>query len=232
MTDKRQPGQGVVLVVANDLLDWTTTTTTLRDSGYDVVEAGSFEEARSLLLSLRPRLLISELKLGLYNGLHLALLRRSQHPTGPSIVINDSPDPVLERDAARLGCPYLLKPIDPQRLLNAVAVLLDAVQQEESADRRQWPRTEVAGRLALMVAHTQAHVIDVSYGGCRLQFPRHADVAQSLRLPVPASDVIVDGTLVWSDSTPREEIYGVGIHGSDSALRAWRGFVDRMTPMT
>ena len=71
MTDQRQPGQGVVLVVANDRLEWITTTTTLRESGYDVVEAGSFEEARSLLLSLRPRLLISELKLGLYNGLHL-----------------------------------------------------------------------------------------------------------------------------------------------------------------
>ena len=232
MTDQRQPGQGVVLLVANDLVEWTMTTTTLRDKGYDVVEAGSFGEARSLLLSLRPRLLISELKLGLYNGLHLASLRRIQRPIGPSIVINDTPDPVLEAHAATLGSLYLVKPIDPQKLLDIVVSLLVTGQREERADQRQWPRTEVAGRLLLMVARTQARVIDVSYGGCRLQFPRHADVAQSLRLPVPASDVIVDGTLVWSDSTPREEIYGVGIHGSDSALRAWRSFVDRMTPMT
>ncbi len=232
MTEQHGPGQGIVLLVAMSPLDWTTTTMTLRDAGYEVVEAESFNEARSLLSSLQPRLLITELKLGLYNGLHLALLRRGQHPTGTSIVINDSPDLVLETDAARLGCPYLLKPIDPQRLLNVVADLLNAVQQEESADKRQWPRTEVGGRLALMVARTQAHLIDASYGGCRLQFPRHADVAQSLRLPVPASDVIVDGTLVWSDSTPREDIYGVAVHGSEGALRAWRGFVDRMTPIT
>ena len=232
MTDQRQPGQGIVLLVATNPLDWTTNTTALRDAGFDVVEAGSFNEARSLLSSLYPRLLITELKLGLYNGLHLAWLRHDQRPTGPTMVINESPDPVLEAEAAKLGCPYLLKPVDPRRLLNVVAVLLDTVQQEEIADKRQWPRTEVAGRLALMVARTHARVIDVSYGGCRLQFPRHADVAQSLSLPVPASDVIVDGTLVWSDSTPREEIYGVAIHGSEGALRAWRGFVDRMTPMT
>ena len=232
MTDQRQPGQGVVLLVANDLLEWTTTTTALRDEGYDVVEAESFDEARSLLLSLRPRLLISELKLGPYNGLHLVSLRRIQRPIGPSIVINETPDPVLEAHAATLGCLYLVKPINPQKLHNVVVSLLVTGQREKRADQRQWPRTEVAGRLALMVARTQALVIDVSYGGCRLQFPRHADVAQSLGLPVPASDVIVEGTLVWSDSTPPEDTYGVAIHGSEGALGAWRGFVDRMTPMT
>ena len=38
----------------------------LRDEGYDVVEAASFDEARSLLSSRQPGLLITELKLGLY----------------------------------------------------------------------------------------------------------------------------------------------------------------------
>ena len=232
MTEQRHPGQGVVLLVANDPRDWTTTTAALRDEGYDVVEAASFDDARSLLSSRQPGLLITELKLGLYNGLHLAWLRRNQYPTGPSIVINESPDPVLEMEAARLGCLYLLKPIDPLGLLKVAADLLDAGQQKEIADKRQWSRTEIGGRMALKIAHTQASLIDVSYGGCRLQFLRGPDMAQSLSFPVPASGVIVEGTVVWSDSTPRKKIYGIAIHGSEGTLRAWRDFVDRITPMT
>ncbi len=232
MTEQRGPGQGVVLWVTSSPLHWAMTTAALRDAGYDVVETGSFNEARSLLSSLEPRLLITELMLGPYNGLHLAWLRRGQHPTGPSVVINERPDPVLEKEAARIGCLYLLKPIDPQILLNAVADLLATDHLQKIADKRQWPRTKIEGRIALKVARTHASVIDVSYGGCRLQFPRRADVAQSLSLPVPASDLIVEGTLVWSDSMRRKEVYGVAIHGSEGALQAWRDFVDRATLMT
>ena len=50
MTDQRHPGHGVVLLVVGDPVEWTTTTTALRDEGYDVVQAASFDEGRSLLV--------------------------------------------------------------------------------------------------------------------------------------------------------------------------------------
>ncbi len=226
-----QRSQGIVLVVASDAAGLRTIAETLRNAGYVAAEARSFTQARSLLSSLEPSLLITEIKLGAYNGLHLAWLRHGQHPTGSSIVINEHHDPVLVAEAAKLGCPYLLKPIDRQRLLHVVADLLD-VGRHERADRRQWPRAEIRGSVALTVERTHAHVIDVSYGGCRLRFPIGADLplAQSLQLAVPASDAVVDGTLVWRESAQREDVYGVAIHGTEGALDGWRDFVDRITP--
>ena len=232
MTEQRGPGQGVVLWVASSPRDWATTTAALRDAGYDVVETRFFNEARSLLSSLQPKLLMTELMLGSYNGLHLAWLRRGHHPTGPSVVIHERPDPVLEKEAARIGCLYLLKPIDPQIFLNVVTDLLDPGHQQKMVDKRQSPRTKIGGRMTLKIARTHASVIDVSYGGCRLQFLRRADATQPLSLSVPASDLIVEGTRVWSDSTRRKEVYGVAIHGSKGALQAWRDFVDRATLLT
>ena len=227
----KQNDQGIVLVVASDAAGLRTITETLRSAGYVSVEARSFTQARSLLSSLEPSLLITEVKLDAYNGLHLAWLRHGQRPTGSSIVINESRDPVLESEAAKLGCTYLLKPIDRQRLLHVVADLLD-VGRHERADRRQWPRMEIGGSVALTVERIQAHVIDVSYCGCRLRFPLGAAVplTQSLRLPIPASRAVVEGTPVWRESAQHENVYGVAIHGTEGALDGWRDFVDRITP--
>lgn len=72
-------------------------------AGYHVAVATTFSDARGLL-SLRPDIVVSELKLGEYNGLHLAA-----HAEGlgiPSIVIGPT-DICIERDAELLGATYL-----------------------------------------------------------------------------------------------------------------------------
>jgi hypothetical protein len=62
-----------------------------------------FLAARSQLLSAPPDLLVTNLRLGEYNGLHLVLLATTDGGVGRSVVYSDRPDPFLIREAQTLG---------------------------------------------------------------------------------------------------------------------------------
>jgi DNA-binding NtrC family response regulator len=97
-------------------------------AGYEIAVAATFAEAKNLL-GLSPDLVVSELKLGEYNGLHLAA--HAQSLGIPVIVIGPS-DITLERDAEQLGALYLTS-IRKQDLLDIVEHELSAHQNEHSA---------------------------------------------------------------------------------------------------
>jgi DNA-binding response OmpR family regulator len=95
----------------------------LKLSGWHVVTACSYPSAKARL-EHRTDLLVTELELGDYNGLQLAL--RAQGYNVPAIVVGRQDD-VLERDAEQLGSTYLRKgELDQQGLLVAVEVKLEA----------------------------------------------------------------------------------------------------------
>src|SRR5688572_14812156 len=79
----------------------------LGNAGYDVVTAGTFQEARRILLEAPPDLLIADVRLGSFNGLQLVI--SGQHRV-PAIVITGYADAVLEAEARRGGAEYLIKP--------------------------------------------------------------------------------------------------------------------------
>jgi len=62
-----------------------------------------FLAARSQLLAAAPDILITNLRLGEYNGLHLVLLAASDRGVTRSVVHSDRPDPYLVREAQTLG---------------------------------------------------------------------------------------------------------------------------------
>ena len=64
---------------------------------------GDFLSARSQLLSDAPDILVTNLRLGEYNGLHLLLLASSDGGVTRSVVYSDRPDPYLIREAQSLG---------------------------------------------------------------------------------------------------------------------------------
>jgi DNA-binding NtrC family response regulator len=92
-----------VLIVADtpalteDLFGW------LVPEGYQAIVATTFASAMSHLRA-HPQLVISQLRLGAYNGLHVALRARGQGI--PAVVIGHS-DTVLEREARQLGATYV-----------------------------------------------------------------------------------------------------------------------------
>ena len=93
----------------------------LQAAGFTCAEAESYHDAFIALHSAPPDLLITDIRLGGYNGLQLVLGR----PAGlPAIVITGHPDAVLESEAERSGAKYLHKPIAPRRLLELIDEML------------------------------------------------------------------------------------------------------------
>lgn len=78
----------------------------LEQADYTVFTAGSFAEGSALLRRIRPDLLMVDVRLLDYNGVHLVLRAREESPRTRAVIIGE-PDIVLERDATALGALYL-----------------------------------------------------------------------------------------------------------------------------
>jgi DNA-binding NtrC family response regulator len=96
--------------VAADALAWLT------GAGMKVTLVNNFDAGRQQLYSL-PDLLISEVRLGEYNGLHLAL--RASSWGIPAIILGED-DVVLKREAKQMGATYLQPGEHPQRWTAAI----------------------------------------------------------------------------------------------------------------
>jgi DNA-binding NtrC family response regulator len=116
-------GAGILIVEGdrNTLAGWVAL---LQAAGYRVTGAASFEEARRALTSI-PDLLITEVRLGAYNGLQLIIRGRAHHPDLSAIVLTAYPDIVIKAEAERLNAIYMEKPVDAKRLLAVVANALE-----------------------------------------------------------------------------------------------------------
>ena len=113
-----------ILIVEDDRVTLGAWTDLLHAAGYDVIAATSFAEARRAI-ERGPRLLIVDVRLGTYNGLHILIVAKSTIPDLAAIVVTGFADPVVTREAERLGAKCLEKPVDANRLLEAVANAID-----------------------------------------------------------------------------------------------------------
>ena len=76
----------------------------------------TFEEARTSLLAETADVLVVDVRLGAFNGLHLAHIARLRNPKMMVIAVSGFDDPVLRAEAAGIGAAYLVKPIEIARL--------------------------------------------------------------------------------------------------------------------
>jgi DNA-binding response OmpR family regulator len=89
----------------------------LGDHGYDVVACDSFEAGKQAILETRPDVLVTDIRLGAFNGLQLAMLGRDVNPQARIVVFSGYEDPVLQEDTRRIGASYLVKPVSGPDLL-------------------------------------------------------------------------------------------------------------------
>ena len=75
-----------------------------------------FDEAKQHIATVRPDIVITDVRLGAFNGLQLAILARDVRPDAQVIVISGFDDPVLKEDARRIGATYLVKPVGGRAL--------------------------------------------------------------------------------------------------------------------
>src|ERR671913_2489134 len=89
-------------------------------AGRPVVTSDSFEDARKKLLDEKFDILITDVRLGQFNGLQLAIIARDRDPEIGIIVFSGYDDPVLQAEAAQLGARYLVKPVGFDQLLEVI----------------------------------------------------------------------------------------------------------------
>ena len=113
-----------VLVVDSNSNGLASLVETLLKAGYRAIGAGSFEIARNLLHTQWYDLLITDLRLAAYNGLHLVLHCRAVNPAATAIIVAPIADDSSEVEAQRLGAHYMARPVNPERLLALVGTVL------------------------------------------------------------------------------------------------------------
>jgi DNA-binding NtrC family response regulator len=92
----------------------------LSSIGFDVTVAETFGDAKSSLVAKGPALLLTDVKLREYNGLHLVLRGKALRRDLPAIVTSQSADAVLQADAERLGATFVELPTTRDELIAAV----------------------------------------------------------------------------------------------------------------
>jgi DNA-binding NtrC family response regulator len=83
----------------------------LRYDGNDVTVCTRFEDARDLLALRRPDAVLTDIRVGEYNGLHLAHLFRCQSPNGTVVVVTGHDDTVMRQEVEHLNAEFMLKPV-------------------------------------------------------------------------------------------------------------------------
>jgi CheY-like chemotaxis protein len=184
-----------ILIVEDDRAARVGLQQLLTQAGYSTVVAGDFREGRRLLEHEHPDLLIVDLRLQGFNGLQL--LHINPRPI-PTIVVTGFPDDVLQADARRLGAEYMVKPIEPARLLALVGRLLDKTPQ--TVERRRLPRLAVTTDLPMEINAVPARLLDASSAGVKFEIYRPAGHAMpsALTLFFPVHDLQIDAELVWA----------------------------------
>jgi DNA-binding NtrC family response regulator len=132
-----------VLVVETERRRRGKTAFWLRAEGYRVDVADSFEQAREKIDISTPACLITSVKLGIYNGLHLIARTRCSHSSVAFVLMHDVSDPVLESEAHSHDSEFLVVPCHQDELLDAVRQSF--LTARKSADEGFSQRKVVAG---------------------------------------------------------------------------------------
>ena len=219
---ERRPDMAQILAVAVKA-ERSATMSLLSGSGYDVAFAVGFEAAVRKLDRSSPDLLISEVRLGQFNGVHLVIRSQSAHPNMRSILVDRTHDPVIESEAQLQGAVYLAEPFSAEKLLENVSREL-----VKSNPQRRWPRKQPVEGLVAHIARRPARVVDLSYGGVRLELPPVRSIPARFRMAIRGFDVVVRARPVWTRYTAVGSI-SCGAELSETnpkTLAMWRDLVD------
>lgn len=86
-------------------------------AGHQVTSFDRFDTAKNYLASTTPDALITDVRLGAFNGLQLVVLAKVDHPELIAIVLTGYDDQVLHEEAIAAGAHYLVKPVGAEPLL-------------------------------------------------------------------------------------------------------------------
>jgi DNA-binding response OmpR family regulator len=199
----------------------------LCDAEYNVTGATTYDAAKRLLAAESYDLFITDVRLRGYNGLNLVMKSRTEYPDMAVIIISGYEEPLMELEASRYQAVFVGKPLQPALFLQTVAECLSSVRRE-----RRWPRKRVVGGFRVTAAGKPAAVVDVSYGGLRLQVPKGTELTHSFPVELAGIGLQFDVQAVWSCPSDNSNytLCGAMIETDQSAAaNTWRAIVDRLS---
>lgn len=214
-----------ILIVDDNTATRAELVTLMTDAGFDTLTAGTVPEAMRLLATAQPNLLITEIRLDTYNGLHLIAM--APRPI-PAIVITGYPDRAVEADARRLGAEYLAKPVSPGELYATIhRTLTNAATRGVFLPPRADPRTDVPPNTHVLVNDARACLLDVSAGGARVEMTcAPGETPQSpLAFRVDGFDVTLPLEVMWKRRTS-EQSWVCGVSVAEDLRPAWQTFLE------
>lgn len=199
----------------------------LRDAGYVVTGAATYDAAKRLLALGSYDLLITDIRLRGFNGLNLVRQSSSEYPDMAIMIITGYDEPMMEIEAARYRAAFVRKPFDPDVFLKEVAGSLAGVRRQ-----RRWLRKRVVGRLRVVADGRQAAVVDVCYGGLQLEIPDGGELPPSFEVEVAAIGLHLTVDTVWTRRSEDGEgtVCGAALAtDATPGARTWRAIVDRLS---
>src|SRR5918999_343587 len=196
----------------------------LRDADYHVTSAATYDAAKRLLALSSYDLLITDVRLRGFNGLNLVKKSRSDYPDMAVIIISGHHEPLIELEASRYQALFVKKPIRPFEFLATVASSLAGVRRQ-----RRWPRKRVQGGFRVTAAGRPAAVVDVSYGGLRLELPNDSHLPASFSVELSGIGLQLEVEPVWScpSDNANYTLYGAALASDETAAATtWRAIVD------
>jgi hypothetical protein len=143
------------------------------------------------------------------------------------IIITGYDEPLMELEASRYNAVFIRKPIRPALFLENVAKCLANVRRQ-----RRWPRKRVIGGFRVTADGRPAAVVDVCYGGLRLELPADQQLRRRFDVEVAGIGLHLEVEPVWAATTGTGATVLCGAAlASDAtpAARTWRAIVDRLT---
>ncbi|MGD9902409.1 MAG: hypothetical protein AB7U83_02980 [Vicinamibacterales bacterium] len=209
-----------ILVVSADPHVLSDRVTSLRRAGFTPRASSSFPDARRMLEEgPAPEILVTDVRLGPYNGLHLVAVARVEFPRAFAIVIGAA-DHVLEVEATGLGARYLSGPVTGPALLETIAEVM-AVERP----RRRWPRKRLPIEVPAVVGGLPGRLLDVSYGGACLEVFGATMPSDAVDIQIPELGMDLQGQRVWAHRADPLQPVSCGIALSTVDQR-WQRYVD------
>ena len=213
-----------ILIVEDDKATRVGLLVLLAEAGYRTIGAANLKQATELLAQQNPDLMVVDVRLGGDNGLQLVAM--AIQPI-PAIVTTAFADPILEAEARQFGADFMVKPLSPKALLDLIErKLSEAPKIPSPATARRWPRKQISNTVPALVGDSPARIVDVGYGGVRLEVESDRSVPDSFRLTL-SGHISVPVNVVWNRR--RGDIWQYGVAVNEEHQSAWRELVDTLS---
>jgi DNA-binding NtrC family response regulator len=112
--------RGLAVVVDDDASVLRLLRDLLTTAGFEVEPFNDFQAAKERLRLGGVDVLVTDVRLGAFNGLQLVVRAKTTSPNVLAVVLTGYDDQVLHQDAVGVGAHFLLKPIRVDQLLQVL----------------------------------------------------------------------------------------------------------------